>query len=362
MQEWVFHESYGRYEIDLGDSNVELCSTSSIPDIQFINDLQLGYGHEAGLPELRAEIAGIYPRVQPANVVVSHGAQEAFSLLIRALHLTGGGEVLVVGSGWSQHSLFPAEVGLEVRTVPTTAGGDDDLLAEVAGATTWRTRAIIVASPDNPTGWTASRELLVALSEIADVYDGVLVVDEEYVIDHENSVACLNESTAVVSGLSKMHGLPGLRLGWCIASEELVRRCVQKKHLTTISNSVWCESVATVVLRSNDVFIRRAKQLCSDGAASLRMWAEDHEAVTIAMASDSLPFAWVALDPGLDSLAVARHALANGVLVIPGDVFSRPGYLRVAVGRDPVALEAGLDALGQAVDAAVPSVQVVEAG
>ncbi|GAA3159889.1 MULTISPECIES: pyridoxal phosphate-dependent aminotransferase [Streptomyces] len=350
MQEWIFTESFGRYTIDLGDSNVTPLSAADLlgPDaLRELARLPLGYGHEAGLPELRAAIAARHARAGPESVLVAHGAQEAFSLLIRALDRPPRSEAIVVGSGWSQHSALPAEEGMKVVTVPL-AEDEEALLAAVAKAATWRTGAIVVASPDNPTGWSASPALLEALSEIAGSYDALLIVDEEYVIDGERSVAGLNESVAVVSGLSKLHGLPGLRIGWCVARPELIARCTRRKHLSTIANSVLCERLALAVLADDAAFRRRAATLCGAGRAVLRAWAAERGTVEVLGSGEELPFAWLRLAAGTDSLAVARAALRGGVLVIPGEVFDRPGHLRVTVGRDPAELRAGLAVLTDA--------------
>lgn len=348
MQQWIFAESYGRYTLDLGDSNVELADITTVPGFAEITTVPLGYGHEAGLPELRAAIAARYHDVDPSGVLVCHGAQEAFSLLVRSLEITDRGEAVVIGSGWSQHTHYPAEVGLSVVTVALDPC-ERTLLAAVAEAVTWRTKVIVVATPDNPTGWTASRDFLGAVADIADAYDALLVVDEEYVCDPDSSVAAITDSVAVISGLSKLHGLPGLRIGWCIATPDLIDRCTRRKHLTTISNSVLCESIAAAVLRDGDRFLARARTLCRNGARTLEEWAATLPQVSIVSARDDLPFAWLRIDESLDSLAVARRALDEGVLVVPGEVFDRPGYLRVAIGRPTEDLERGLKVLARAV-------------
>ena len=348
MQEWIFKESFGRYDLDLGDSNVDLADIRSLPDFTSLVSVPLGYGHQAGLPELRTAIAERYPHADASNVLVSHGAQEAFSLLIRSLDVTPLSEALVVGSGWTQHGEFPVETGMTVRSIRLSSD-PEQLLAEAAEAVTWRTKVIVVASPDNPTGWTASPETLAGLAEIADAYDALLIVDEEYVIDTSRSMAGAADSVAIVSGLSKLHGLPGLRLGWCIAPVETITRCTERKHLTTISNSVLCESIAVAVLENNDIFLDRARTLCGAGSQFLREWALAHPTIEVLGLSDELPFAWLHLGDSLDSLEIARQLLDDGILVVPGEVFDRPHHLRIAIGRPVADLERGLERLSHAI-------------
>jgi aspartate/methionine/tyrosine aminotransferase len=350
MQEWIFKESFGRYDLDLGDSNVDLADLRSLPGLDDIASIPLGYGHEAGLPALRSAIAELYPHAAARNVLVSHGAQEAFSLLIRSLDPRPRGEALVMGSGWTQHSVFPAEAGMTVRTIDLSPDAEE-LLTKAAEAISWRTQVIVVASPDNPTGWTATVEFLAGLAEIADAYDALLIVDEEYVIDTSYSMACTADSVAIVSGLSKLHGLPGLRLGWCIASADAIARCTERKHLTTISNSVLCESIALAVLENNGVFIDRARELCGTGSRILREWAVDHPMVEVLGSTTELPFAWLYLGEETDSLALARRLLGDGILVVPGEVFGQPHHLRIAIGRPASSLARGLERLGHAITA-----------
>ena len=347
MQEWFFSESAGKFSINLGGSNVEPRTLNDILGNKDISSLLLDYGYEAGLPELRQTIADNYQNINSDNVMVCHGGQEAFTLLIRALGLSHNNEILVLGSGWTQHVRFPEEYQSHIKFINTDDYDEDKILSTMADAVTWRTKAVVVANPDNPTGRKTSLSLLESLSEVASAYDALLIIDEEYIVDYRESAAGLSDNIAITSSLSKMYGLPGLRVGWCITRPSLIKSCLERKHLSTITNSVLCESLALLAFQNKDKLFSKAILLCQEGKRILASWAENQQLVSLTHTNDTLPYAWLQLDNSLNSLSFSRKVLKKGVLVMPGEVFDKPGFLRIAIGIKNDDLQEGLYILGQ---------------
>jgi len=350
MREWIFSESFGKYSIDLGGSNVDCLTLKDILDNEDINSLVLGYGSEAGMQSLRQVIAEKYCRISDESVMVCHGGQEAFTLLVRSLKNTNNGEIIVLGSGWLQHSSFPIECGLKVHHLDLDGLSDDSIITLVTESINCRTRAVVAASPDNPSGWKASNTLITSISLLAEAYDALLIIDEEYVIDYKNSAAGLASNIAITSSLSKFYGLPALRLGWCIARPSLIELCIERKHSTTITNSLLCENIAILALKKSDEIISKSLTLCRNGREIVSNWVDENIQIHFEMSEEVLPYCWLRLDPHLDDLVIARKALSRGILVMPGVVFGKPGFLRIAVGRQPKTLKKGLIILGEITD------------
>src|SRR5260370_12203467 len=147
MRWWVFEDSLGRYEIDLGDSHVQ-CGT--LRGLRLSADLELSYGVDRGSLALRELIARLYGG-SPEQTVVAHGAQEALYLLYSTL-LRPGDRVVTFRPGWAQSWDVPRAHRCTVDVLDLTAdfGIDLDAVAESAGK--GDLRMIIVNTPCNPTG------------------------------------------------------------------------------------------------------------------------------------------------------------------------------------------------------------------
>jgi aspartate/methionine/tyrosine aminotransferase len=336
MRTWVFQDAYGRYDIDLGDSHVA-CGTLS--RLRVPADVELNYGVDRGTPELVGLVAARYGG-DPAQVLVTHGAQEALYLLYATL-LRPGDQVVAFRPGWPQAWDVPARLGCRVDVVDLAEDFAPDLpaVAAVAGPDL---RAITVNTPANPTGRRARPDELAALAEIAERTGAYLLVDEEYVLDLSTSAALRGGRVVSVSSISKVYGFPGLRIGWMYGPAEVVSGCAEYKHLTSISNSVLCERLAVDVLSRGREFDREYRRLTEGGLRLLRDWAAGHPDRVRLVPPEGTPFAWLHLTDGQPSLPFARRVLRAGVLVMPAETFGAAAGLRITFAREPEQLAEGL--------------------
>jgi diaminopimelate epimerase len=336
MRRWVFEDSAGRYDIDLGDSHVQC---RRVGEFHWPAELELNYGHDRGSPALRRLIAQRY-RGDAERVVVTHGAQEALYLLYCTL-LRPGDRVLAFQPGWQQAWQAPAQLGAEV--VQLELVGDFGLdLPRIAAATEAGVRLITLSTPGNPTGRRLREPELVALLELLRRHDGYLLLDEEYSLELDRSPAVRNDRVVSVSSLSKIAGLPGLRLGWLYGAPAIARAVAEYKHLTTISTSVLSESLAVQVLSNWDRYQHDYHALTGPGLRLLEEFCDRHADLLRLTPPEGTPFAWVQLAAGLSSMAIARAVLDAGVLIMPGEVLGRPGGLRICFARDTDSLTEGL--------------------
>ena len=184
-----------------------------------------GYTSSTGLPALRAAVA---QRVtvrsgrptSPDEVVVTHGAMHGLAMAFQAL-LGPGDEVLLPDPAFPNWAMAATAAGAAVATYPTRAGqGFVPVPAEVESAITPRTRAIVVCSPDNPTGAVYPADVLAELVEIARRHDLWLLSDECYEaitfgVPFVSPAAFDTDGRVVVFGsVSKTYGMTGWRIGW----------------------------------------------------------------------------------------------------------------------------------------------------
>lgn len=190
------------------------------------------YTAAVGLPELREAIAGWYAEhfsvtVDPDCILVTPGASGALQLVLAAL-VEPGSRVLMPDPGYpcNRHlvRLFEGEpVALGVKARQGFVLANDQVIRH------WdaRTRALMVATPANPTGRILTLEQLRFLHQAVLAPGGALIVDEIYqglVYGRapETALALGQENLFVVNSFSKYFGMTGWRLGWLVAPKALV--------------------------------------------------------------------------------------------------------------------------------------------
>jgi aspartate aminotransferase len=201
----------------------------------------MGRGHTkytevGGVPELRAAVCAKFKRddgldYEPADVLVSCGAKHTLYNLAVSL-LDPGDEVVIPSPFWVSYPEQVKLVGAVPVPVLTREANRFDLEADAVGrAVTARTKAIIVNSPNNPTGAVFSRPALEAVARLAVERDLLIVSDECYQsLTYEGrpvSVAAFGPEvkarTLVVNTCSKAYAMTGWRVGYAAGPRDLIR-------------------------------------------------------------------------------------------------------------------------------------------
>ncbi len=184
-----------------------------------------GYTHYTpakGLWALREAIAGHYLKfgldLDPERVIVTPGSSGALQLVMNVL-VNPGEEVLLADPGYPCNRHFVSLVGGAPVAIPVGPETGYQLTATaVASHWTPRTRAVMVASPSNPTGTRLSRSELESIHRVVAERGGVLIVDEIYqglIYSGEDFTALgISDEIFVINSFSKYFGMTGWRLGW----------------------------------------------------------------------------------------------------------------------------------------------------
>ncbi|BBZ68660.1 N-succinyldiaminopimelate aminotransferase DapC [Mycolicibacterium insubricum] len=232
-----------------------------------------------GIPALRAAVADQRRRrfgvdYDPdTEVLVTVGATEGIAAAVLGL-VEPGSEVVLIEPFYDSYSPVVAMAGAHrvgVSMVPAGAGFALDLDA-VRAAITPRTRALILNTPHNPTGWVASDDELRGLAEIAVAADLLVISDEVYehlVFDgrvHRPLAAYpgMFERTVTVSSAAKMFNVTGWKIGWALGPAELITGVrAAKQYLTYVGGSPLQPAVAEA-LDTGDGWV---DELCATLAA-----------------------------------------------------------------------------------------------
>ena len=170
-----------------------------------------------GLPEARQAVAELHG-VSADRVLLTASTSEAYAWLFKLL-CDPGDQILIPRPSYPLFEMLAELESVETRTYPLRHGHDWFLdIPELRRAITSRTRAVVVVNPNNPTGNFVKAEEHAALEAICAEHDIALIADEVFV-DYALSGArrsLAGPHTFVLNGLSKLAGLPQMKLGWIV--------------------------------------------------------------------------------------------------------------------------------------------------
>jgi aspartate/methionine/tyrosine aminotransferase len=313
-------------------------------------DLHLGYTESAGDPALRAEIAGLYERVQADDVLVFAGAEEAIFALHNVL-LGSGDHAIVVRPAYQSLSEVAHAASAEVTRVELHPDDGWRLdIEQVRAALRPNTRLILVNEPHNPTGSLSDRATFDRLVELAAESGARLIVDEVYrflefdVADRLPAGADVLANGVSIGVMSKSFGLAGLRIGWIATRDrELLARLAAFKDYTTICNSAPSEVLALIALRARDRVLARNRGIVLGNLPLLDAFFGRWEGMFewVRPRGGSVGFPRLSADVPIEHFAEAL-VRETGVLLLPGTVFGdTTNRFRIGFGRTnmPEALE-----------------------
>jgi aspartate/methionine/tyrosine aminotransferase len=353
----------GSPQYNLGESYAPHLSVADILDPAEVAGLSLGYGTSAGDAELRALIAARLG-VPDAQVLLTAGASAAL-FLVALLH--SDGEILVGRPCFPP--MLDALRGLGARVVTMTARFEDryrvDLDAFRDGLSE-RTRLVMVASPQNPSGVSITRgeitAMLAAMSRRCP--EAVLLIDETYReatygdAPAAPTFAGLSGQVLTCASLSKAYGVPGLRIGWLTVADPRLR---EQLTLAKFNSSVCCgtldEFLAAALLSRADQVLASRAAVMTDARGIVERWIKAHTGRLSWLRPEAGAFCCMQLDPGTfgpaDIDRFHSHLTRQRTMVARGPWFGDSAHvIRVGLGYESAeVLERGLDVIGAALEA-----------
>jgi len=346
---WAKLRTPPRY--DLAGSNLLACTLADLPGAVLG---ELNGANSEGWPPLVEAIASRYG-VTTDQVATAPGCSGANFLAFAAL-ISPGDEVLVERPGYDP--LLGALRLLGARIVRFERRREDRWAVDpdrVRAAMSPKTRLVVVTSPHNPTGVLIPPAVLDRIAADAAERGAHVVVDEVYLDsvfrDRPAPAATRHEALISTNSLTKCYGLSGLRAGWLLASPAVARAARRVRDAVDVAGAMPAERLATLAFQHLDALTERARGIIQPNAERIERFLS---------ARPSLE--WVPPEGGtmvfpriggvrdtreLAALLMDRYQTA----VVPGAFFDAPDHIRIAFGADAATVAAGLEALGQALDA-----------
>lgn len=312
--------------------------------------LALGYPQSNGSEPLRAAIAAHYPGATQGHILVTSGSAEAN--FVNCWHFVRPGDrVALMVPNYMQTWGLVRAFGAEVRPFPLreTEGWQPDP-DELDAAISPGTKLVIVTNPNNPTGVVLSTAAVDRIVARADAVGAWILADEVYQGAERSGVLTpsfwgRHERVIVTNGLSKAYGLPGLRIGWCVAPPGLISELWARKDYTTIGPAVMSDALAAVAL-APEVRLRifeRTRTIIRANWPVLERWFESWDGQFVYRAPDAGAICYARYRAETNSSAVAELLRRDhDVLIVPGDHFAMDRFLRLGFGCERHDLETAL--------------------
>lgn len=302
-----------------------------------------GYSVAQGIPELRDKIAAdLRERYHHADraVFITSGTSGGLVLALMC-SLNPGDEVIVFDpyfAGYPHFVTLAAGKPVFIDTYPDFAID----MNKVRDALTLRTKIILVNSPANPTGKVHDRATLRDLALLARERQIMLISDELYrsfCYEPFVSPAEFSDEVVVVDGFGKTYGITGWRLGYCHGPRRLIEEMIKLQQCIYVCAPSMAQH-AGVAAWGHDMsdFVRDYRRKRDWLCAALK----DHYEIVVPGGA----FYVFARVPWGDGDSFATEAIANNLLVLPGQAFSRSDtHFRISYAASDLTLERGVEIL-----------------
>lgn len=342
--------------------------------IKAIKDGFTKYTPVGGIDELKEAIIeklerdnGI--RYGKENILVSCGAKHSLYNIAQAL-FGPGDEIIIPAPYWVS---YPDQVLLNDATaVIVDTREENDFMLEpeaLRDAITPRTKAVIINSPSNPTGFIYDEKSLKKIAEIAIENNLFIISDEIYeklIYDGHRHVSIasfgeeIKQRTIVVNGLSKSHAMTGWRIGYAAGPAEIIKAMTNIQSQSTSNPTSIAQKAAVAALRGPQDCVEVMRKEFENRRNYLVEELNKIPGISCRMpkgAFYAFPNVSEVLNKNTDShnikssMDLSIYLLEKAqVAVVPGSAFGAEGYIRISYATSMENLSKGIDRIRRALD------------
>lgn len=324
------------------------------------------YTPSSGIPDLRQAVAdklvlenGL--TATPDRVMISCGAKHAVYNALMVL-IEPGDEVILVAPYWMTYRDQVALAG--GQPVIVTARADDDFVPDpmaIAAAITPRTKAILINSPNNPTGAVWPAATLQAIAELAERHDLWIVADEIYERltygEPHKSIGSFSPEiearTVTIGGCSKTYAMTGWRIGWTYAPLNVVKAMGVLQDQVTSNATSFAQRGAVEAVRMDQSAVEAMRQEFERRRDLMVSRLRQIPGLIVREPKGAF-YVFAGVEAFLGNRLTSDVELAGTLLeqarvgVIPGSVFEGPGFLRLSFATHEDAIRKGTERIADA--------------
>ncbi len=332
---------------------------------------EVRYTPADGIPALKQAIiqyteAFYGQQVAPENVIASGGAKQALMICLQAI-LNPGDEVIFPVPFWVSYPEMVRLCGAIPVPVLAGSGSFHPVLADIEKSITVNTRAVIINSPNNPSGVMYSKQFVADIVEFCEKKNLFLIMDDIYhrlIFDGKKPISCYQyakdmserSKLVVINGVSKQYAMTGFRLGWAVANKNLRQIMTNIQAHQSSGPSVISQQAALGALNGDQ-----------SGVESLRLTLENNRKVMLEQLNslngvkvtkpDGTFYCFADFNAfGKDSSKLALFLLEKVfVVTVPGVEFGLDGFLRLSTCGSIKEIIEGIERIKWALDPNAPS-------
>ncbi len=348
-------------EYNLTESGIHPFTISELLDdsqIERLLNLRLGYGQTNGSIELRDSISKLYPDASQDNIFTTNGSAEANFVSIW-INLNPNDELVLMLPNYMQIWGIARSFGVNVKPfhLKEELQWQPDM-DEIQKLISPKTKMIAVCNPNNPTGSIMTNSNMEELIDIANESSAWILSDEVYrgaELDGKEITSFYGkyDKTIAVGGLSKAYSLPGIRMGWLVAPEEIAEKVWSYHDYTTISPSVISQQIATWALEPNtrQKILTRNRKMLNENLSVFQNWLDKRKHLFDFIPQEAGAMSFVRYHFDMNStILTERLRKEKSLLIVAGDCFGMDNYLRLGIGSEKEYLLKGLQRLEEGLE------------
>lgn len=362
--------------MSIGEPKNKTPITAILSSASKLSSGDVKYTPPDGLPSLKKAIIRYteenYDRiVAPENIIISTGAKQAIYNVLFSI-LNPQDEVIILAPYWvSYPEMVKMVYGIPVIVTPED-GTFQPRLEDIERAVSSYTKAIIVNSPNNPSGAVFSDEFIADIVNFCERNNLYLIMDDIYhklIFDNRKWVPAYsftkrdidNSTIITINGVAKLYGMTGFRIGWAIASRRLVEVMTNVQAQTISCTSVVLQAAAEGALTGMQSVVE-----------NLRLTFENNRNVTMNELQSfnglktikpegtfyCLPDfrAYIPSNIAKDSVELSKFILKKALVVtVPGKEFGMEGHLRLSYAGSVKDITEGIERIKWAIDPTSPN-------
>lgn len=322
-----------------------------------LDAISMGDSVSFGEPGLRAALGERYAGGNTEWVMATHGSSEAIALVLSTI-LTSGQRVVVADPIYHSLRSHAEQRGCEIVRWPVL-----DLANDVERGCKQLvlpgTTAVIVNFPHNPTGAMLDTKGVERLLDACErvgawlIWDGAM---EELVMEPTRAplVLPIHDRLIRFGTLSKAFGLPGLRVGWCIAPPPILTATLALRDRTTLFLSPLVEAIAMRAIQRADRLIEPPLARARQNLHLVSQWMTEHERWVNWRRPEGGVCGLIHVNGLTDTQDFCEKLVDHdATLLVPGRAFETPGAVRLGYGGATKDLELGLERLAARLSAIV---------
>ncbi len=339
--------------------------------VQNLNTGEVRYVPPDGIPALKKAIIRyteeFYNRkVDPENVIASSGAKQAIMVALQAI-LNPQEEVIYPAPYWVSYPEMAKLCGAIGVPVYPEDGSFYPRIQDIEQRVGSYTKAIIINSPNNPSGAMYSEEFIADIVDFCERKDLYLIMDDIYhrlIFDGRKPINCWefakkkdeNSKLIIINGVSKQYAMTGFRIGWAVANKKIIEAMTNIQGHQTGGPSVVLQLAAVGALNG-----------IQSSVENLRVTLENNRNVMCALLKTidgvkfNVPDGTFYCFVDFSAYEKSSHKLSQFlidkvmVLTVPGVEFGMEGYIRLSFAGTMKEIQEGIERIKWAIDPNAPN-------